>query len=767
LAVDLDLADGPINRVCYVSSMPPPCRPVRREPSRKHFRGTSGRTLFALAGLAAGLFTGCSRQAGPPETKAVSAPPPTRSADCRTCHEPIYQAWADSHHAHAHRPVDATTDGPASGRFSLHGVDYQLDWQEGRPVLAEQRGQSLQRYPAEFVLGYEPLRQLVVPVGSGRYQLTEVAYDPAKKEWFNVFGNEQRRPGEWGHWLGRGMNWNSMCAHCHLTGYEKNYQPATDSYASTWREQAIGCAQCHGDMAPNHGAQTAKARTPASVTDRLRQQESCAPCHARNELLTGSVRPGVRYSDHYRLTLPTEAATFYPDGQMRDEDFNYTSMLLSRMGGKANVTCLDCHDPHSGRTRQPVANNQLCLQCHGAATRPDAVVIDPTAHSHHAAGSAGNQCVSCHMPTKTFMQRDPRHDHGFLRPDPLLTKELGIPNACNACHADKDTDWAIAATEQWYGARMDSRQRQRARIIAAAQAGAPNAGAGLDTFLASEDIPIWRATLLALARPYLASHPGLVTSARTALGDAEPIVRAAAVQTLADVPEQRTALAPLLKDTSRLVRLDTAWALSEQLAPDSPERKELDAYLAVEADQPGGQLRLAQDYFNRGRLAEAETALRKAAAWDPESGAIFSTLGTILNAAGRDAEAAAAFWRAAQKTPTDAHAAFSAGLAFAAAGQLPDAELTMREAVRRDPRFDRAWYNLGLLLAQTGRAREALESLATAEKLAGTVADYPYARGTILFQTGDRAAATAAARRAVELDPTHEAAKEMLRRLEN
>ena len=39
------------------------------------------------------------------------------------------------------------------------------------------------------------------------------------------------------------------------------------------------------------------------------------------------------------------------------------------------------------------------------------------------------------------MARDPRHDHGFTIPDPLLTKELGIPNACNRCHADKTVDW--------------------------------------------------------------------------------------------------------------------------------------------------------------------------------------------------------------------------------------------------------------------------------------------------------------------------------------
>ena len=75
------------------------------------------------------------------------------------------------------------------------------------------------------------------------------------------------------------------------------------------------------------------------------------------------------------------------------------------------------------------------------------------------------------MPTTTYMQRDPRHDHGFIKPDPLLTKELGIPNACNGCHTDKSVDWAIGHTDTLVRSdKMESRQRQRTRVVAAAQA---------------------------------------------------------------------------------------------------------------------------------------------------------------------------------------------------------------------------------------------------------------------------------------------------------
>lgn len=736
-------------------------------PIRSAFNSRPVSAAASLLFLAA--FSGCQREPVTPARTAATVPAHSSfaSSDCRECHEDVHKAWSGSHHALAHRPVNAAKDAEAftpGGPVKVNDIEYQLEWKDGKPTFLERRnGQQTDVYTAEFVLGHTPLVQYVVPSGSGRFQAADLTYDPVKKEWFNVFGDERRQPGEWGHWRGRGMNWNSMCAHCHLTEYRKNYDAVTDTYATTWKEHGIGCAQCHSTLPADHAAvqrQKKAAGTPTSPAqpanvDWKRAQETCAPCHARNELLTGELKAGAPYNDHFRLTLPTEAAVFYPDGQVRDEDFNYTSLLTSRMGGKAGVTCLDCHDPHSGATKLPVQNNAICLQCHGPSPRNNAPIIDPVAHSRHAIGSKGNQCVSCHMPTTTYMQRDPRHDHGFIKPDPLLTKELGIPNACNGCHTDKSVDWAIGHTDTWYGAKMESRQRQRTRVVAAAQAGTPEAAEKLLQMIASEDVPAWKATLLLLTRSYAPNHPRVIEAARTAAGDADPMVRSAAAQVLATVPAEASRLRPLLNDSSRLVRLDAAWPLSAELPPGSPARQELDAYLAVSADQPAGRMRIGQDLFNRGRAADAEPHMRKAAEWDPNSAGIQDALGIVLNELGKTTEAAAALWRAAQLNPTEPGAAFNAALAFAGAGKLPDAEFALRETLRRNARYDRAWYNLGLLLAQTARAPEAVAALQQAEQLAPTVADYPYARATILWQLNDRPAAQAAARRALEIDPSH------------
>ncbi|HEY0946397.1 MAG TPA: tetratricopeptide repeat protein [Opitutaceae bacterium] len=736
--------------------------------------------LLAGAGVMIfGMLNACrpaSPAGGAPAPRVAAAWGQT-SESCRPCHAEIHAAWRGTDHQLANRVISPEYDEAAftpARRVEDGGSRFELGWESSRPRMTEALpdGSQVERHP-EFVLGNKPSRQMLVPAAGGRWQPTDLAWDPARKDWFNVFGQEGRRHGEWGHWTGRGMNWNSMCAHCHMTGYQKNYDAPADRYASSWVEHGVGCIQCHGAMPADHNRTKETGYKPppdAWTHDRVRAMQTCAPCHARNEQLTLDFQPGDSYHDHYRVTLPVDPAVYYPDGQQRDEDFNWTSVLLSRMG-HAGVTCMDCHDPHTTKTILPVENNALCMQCHAApgrvapATGIAAPVIEPTAHSHHAENSTGNRCVECHMPTTNYMVRSPRHDHGWLKPDPLLTKELGIPNACNRCHADKSVDWAIQAADTWYGSKLESRQRVRARAVAAAQAGDADAAGRLLELLRTEDIPAWRATMLDLMAPYAGGNTAVVAAARAALGETDPLVRAAGARLLGQRPEAREWLRPLLNDPVRLVRLDAAWTLADELPADSAIAREFDAYLAVSADQPSGQARLGQHLANLGRLAEAEAAVRKAAAWDPFSSQILDTLALVQQAAGRPGEAAASFYRAGQLNPQDPRPMVHSGLAYAEAGRMAEAETALREAVRRDPAQHRAWYNLGLLLMQTGKPQDAIAAVSAAEKSGPAVADYPYALATMYYQTGDKAAAQRAAERAIALDPNRADARALLEAL--
>jgi len=71
-------------------------------------------------------------------------------------------------------------------------------------------------------------------------------------------------------------------------------------------------------------------------------------------------------------------------------------------------------------------------------------------HTHHRAGTAGNECVSCHLPQieQTIADVNVRA-HTFRFITPTITATLKVPNACAACHASEPPDFASKALKNW------------------------------------------------------------------------------------------------------------------------------------------------------------------------------------------------------------------------------------------------------------------------------------------------------------------------------
>jgi len=168
--------------------------------------------------------------------------------------------------------------------------------------------------------------------------------------------------------------------------------------------------------------------------------DGCAACHSRRKVITREQSPGGPFLDGYLPAL-LEPGLYHTDGQIDGEVYEYGSFLQSRMHA-AGVTCSNCHDPHSAKLR--VEGNALCAQCH----LPER--FEAREHHHHEPGSAGAQCVNCHMPTKNYMVVDVRRDHSIRVPRPDLSAPLGTPNACTQCHAGRSADWAAQAVSAWF-----------------------------------------------------------------------------------------------------------------------------------------------------------------------------------------------------------------------------------------------------------------------------------------------------------------------------
>lgn len=696
------------------------------------------------------------------------------SESCRECHRDAYDKFKDSHHALAEQKIDPEkvkvffepprkiTHGTqtseatrVSDRFILTSAD----------LSGGTKDFSLSR-----IIGVKPLQQFLVGYPDGRFQTTELAIDPAKGDWFDVFGNEDRRPGEWGHWTGRGMVWNSMCASCHNTRLRKNYDPGTDTYATSMVENRVGCEACHGPMGQHDqwqrkfGKGTLKDPTIKKPT-RDQIVDTCGTCHSRRAELTGDFVPGDKFFDHFALTIPDETDIYYPDGQVRDEDYEFASFLSSKMHA-AGVRCIDCHEPHSAKIRLP--GNALCMTCHGAPIAP-APKIDAS-HSHHKSGERGDNCVDCHMPLTTYMQRHERRDHGFTIPDPLLTKQLNIPNACNRCHTDRSADWSIEAVEKWYGKKMERFTRHRAQVIADVRTDGKDAHQRLLALLKEEKHSYWRAVETGLLKHW-ADDPQTTAALLGGLANTNELVRLMAIRSLQSTsqlsPATQNALERMLKDPIRSVRIEAAWALHTTIDTNSSVGRELLQYLEQNLDQPSGQLQFGTFLLDRNETAAALTHLQTAVKWDTNSAPLHHAYAVALSMTGNSQEAVRSMREACRLAPREPEYHFKLALALNEVGKLDEAVPEFEKAVEIAPQFLQAWYNLGLAYAALHKTDLALEKIAKAESLNPGSAQYPYARATILAQASRFEEARMAAQRALDLRPDYEPAAALLQQLQS
>jgi predicted CXXCH cytochrome family protein len=696
------------------------------------------------------------------------------SESCRDCHAQAYSKWMNSHHALADRSIDPHRDGKAFE--PAHTIKHGTQTSEARARDGEfelttmgAEGKSATFKP-DRVLGVDPLRQFLFPFAGGRWQVGELSFDPRTNEWFDVYGNEDRVAGEWGHWTGRGMTWNSMCASCHNTRLRKNYHPATDTYSTAMAGRGVGCESCHGPLKQHVAWQRQRggiATNDPTVhrLDKNQVLDTCGSCHARRGELTGDFTPGEKFFDHYSLTIPDGSDLYYPDGQVREEDYEFTSFLSSKMH-TAGVRCMDCHEPHSSKNL--ITGDALCMRCHAPPVAP-APKIDPASHSHHQPDTAGSRCVDCHMPLTTYMQRHPRRDHGFTIPDPLLTKQHNIPNACNRCHADRTVDWALEAVGKWYGPRLNRPTRTRAQWVAEARAGHTNAPANLMRMLAGEKVPVWRASAARLLRPWN-GDPAVSRALFMASVDPDPLVRANVAHALdglarPDNAAVQAVLRELSNDSSRAVRVEAAWTARAQLDTNSLAAHDLFLSLQQNLDQPTGLHQMGMWHFDRNENDAALDLFRRAVEWDVNSPPFRHTYAIALSTQGRTAEAVTQLEAACRLAPREAEYRYQLGLALNEVGKLPEATAALEEAVKLDAQFGPAWYNLGLAYATAQDLDRSVEALLRAETCQPNSPRAPYALATVLARLGRIPEARTAARRALELQPSFTEASELLRSL--
>ncbi len=674
------------------------------------------------------------------------------SDTCAQCHSAEAKFWRASQHKQA---MDHAGDKSVLGDFNEAGFDYygvhSRFFRKDGKFFVETDGPDgkLATFEVKYTFGLDPLQQYLIEFPDGRLQALSIAWDSRPKEqggqrWFHLYPNEEIKHDDVLHWTNLNQNWNFMCAECHSTGVRKNYDAANDRFATSFAEISVGCEACHGqgsrhvawarsqhswfgktedpakgllvrfderrDVVWRLDAKTGNAQrnfTPALVR---REVETCGRCHARRGEFSEDWVPGRWLSDTHVVSALARGL-YHADGQMLDEVYNYGSFKQSKMFA-AGVTCGDCHDPHAAKLR--ASGDGVCLQCHAADKYAAAT------HHHHEAASPPLACASCHMPARTYMVVDRRHDHSFRVPRPDLSAKLGTPNACNDCHGDKTTEWAASAIERWHGPTRKGLQNY-AEAFHAAWAGRSDAGALLGKVAADPSAPSFvRASALTELAPRLS--PANIGLARASLSDPDPMVRIGALDMLANVSAAQLwpLVSPLLSDSNRGVRIRAAALLAAMPSASQPaaDRERFERATAefiaaqrLNADRPQARSTLGNFYARRGLATEAETEYKAALRLSPQFTPAAINLADLYRQLGRDGEGESVLRAAIAASPRDAGLHHALGLALTRLKRTDEAIAELSRAAEIEPDRARYSYVYAVALHSAGRGEEAMTVL--------------------------------------------------------
>ena len=361
------------------------------------------------------------------------------SAACSSCHQEIYNRWKTTLMANVVRDPKVHPDAiiPDLSKpdplltFTIDDIAfvYGSKWK--------------QRYFKKIGNDYFPL--------PAQWDVTHKKWKPyfAKDDWWSPYyppDNLKRPTG-------------STCDGCHSVNYDIATHAVTE-----WN---VGCERCHGPGSEHIANPVPSTIVDPSRLDYVNANDTCIQCHSQGRPLSNpfegryydwpvGFQIGGKLSDFWDLEkhkLGETTFTHFADGtahknRMQGNDF-VTSLMYTH-----GVSCFTCHDAHGtnhpSMLRKP--SNVLCLDCHGpkSPNGPHAPTLE--AHTHHKAGSPGNECTECHMPKIAQTLGDVNvRSHTFRFVYPAATDTLKIPNACNNCHKDKTTTWATDALKTWSG----------------------------------------------------------------------------------------------------------------------------------------------------------------------------------------------------------------------------------------------------------------------------------------------------------------------------
>jgi predicted CXXCH cytochrome family protein len=361
------------------------------------------------------------------------------SAACKTCHPATYARWSKT------RMANVVVDP------KLHPEAILPDLTKPNPLVTFKKDDIAFVYGSKWKQRYfQKVGDDYFPLGA-QWDVTHQLWRPynAAKgtDWWTQFyppENTKRPTGP-------------LCDGCHSVNYNVQTKAVTE-----WN---VGCEKCHGPGSEHVRKPSVTNIVNPARLDSIQANNVCIQCHSQGQPLSNPIEEkyydwpvgfhvGLDLKNYWKLEehkLGEQSFTHFADGtahknRMQGNDF-VTSVMYTR-----GVTCSSCHDVHGTENNADLLKpaNVMCLECHGpkSPNGPHTATIEE--HTHHKTGSAGNECISCHMPKieQTIADVNVR-SHTFRFITPSATDALKVPNPCASCHADKPTGWAVETLKSW------------------------------------------------------------------------------------------------------------------------------------------------------------------------------------------------------------------------------------------------------------------------------------------------------------------------------
>ncbi len=681
-----------------------------------------GRNILLLLAILSLFATSCVQK----NNNQVAENGYSGSESCIECHERFYELWAPSWHGRAMQPVNNAFVKefalPASAPMAIEGKNYEIIYEDSAMVMLEKHnGELLNKFPLEWSLGGKNVFTFLVALDKGRYQTIPLAYDMNRQAWFNypesairhfvdMEVEDQALP-----WRDRNFTFNTACYNCHVSQVSSNFDLASETYQTTWKEAGINCETCHGPSAEHVRVcreAEAKGEEPEDLkiimTSTFTPEEhnsSCATCHAKGSPITRHYVPPEPYFDHFNLAT-LEDPDFYPDGRDLGENYTMTGWEMNACQINSDMHCVTCHTS-SGRNRFADNPNDACTSCH-EDKKSNAELV---AHTMHQPDNEGSLCVNCHAPSREFVGHFIRSDHSFRPPMPEATIKFGSPNACNQCHDDKSPEWANDIVKMRANGNYQEETLYWAQLIKEAR---EEEWSRLDEMLEIIDENKYNQVIVTSFIRLLANCPDdkkwdtLIAAMKE---NESPLARSAAASSLTGnlSEKSRKALVNAASDEYRLVRVSAAASLAGfednrfSEAENQVVARATDEYMKSMVARPddwSSHYNLGIYHQNQGNAQKALDAYETSARIYPEALMPLINSSVLYSYLGNTAKAEENLKKAVELDPDNEAANLNLGLLLAEQGKLQEAEKTLLAALGANPEQAVAAYNLSVIVSQ-------------------------------------------------------------------